>query len=211
MQHEKICKTHGELVQENIIVEPNKSAKRGYTLRCRLCKLNKDRNWKENNRDKHRSSASRARNESRTLYREGKTNVEPFANVWARIDRMENPEKYKEWTSKSKKKHWKKNSVHESLRQLGITIDIYDDLIEKHQGLCAICNNEETRLSRNGGVCRLAIDHCHSTGKIRGLLCHGCNTGIGKFKDNIDLLQAAITYLKQHEHIKDDITGVIHA
>src|SRR5712675_1123242 len=180
MQHEKICKIHGELVQENIIIEPNKSAKRGYTLRCRLCKIDKDRKWKSLNWDQHKESAGRARNQARKDFREGLIATEPKANSWARIDRMENPEKYKEWTTKSKKKHWKKNSVHESLRQLGITIDIYDALVEKHKGLCAICNNEETRLSRNGGVCRLAIDHCHSTGKIRGLLCHDCNTGLGK-------------------------------
>jgi len=209
MQHEKTCKIHGELEQENIIIEPNKSAKRGYTLRCRLCKLNKDRKWKEENREKHNASACTARNEARKLYREGIIDIEPKANIWAREDKKEHPEKYKEWVQKSKKKHWKKNSVHESLRQLGITLDVYESLLGKHQNLCAICGNEETRKSRNGGICRLAIDHCHDSGKIRGLLCHGCNTGLGKFKDNINLLESAIQYLKQHKHIKDDSTGVI--
>ncbi len=52
---------------------------------------------------------------------------------------------------------------------------------------CAICNSTD----------RLSIDHCHKTGEVRGLLCSKCNSGIGLFRDKIDLLEAAIHYLKQ--------------
>jgi hypothetical protein len=45
----------------------------------------------------------------------------------------------------------------------------------------------------------LHIDHCHITGKIRGLLCHLCNRGIGLFRERSDLLQAAIKYLESHK------------
>jgi hypothetical protein len=44
----------------------------------------------------------------------------------------------------------------------------------------------------------LAIDHCHKTGKIRGLLCKNCNQGLGQFKDNIDLLLSAAKYLYEN-------------
>lgn len=55
----------------------------------------------------------------------------------------------------------------------GITSDDYDQMYEKQKGKCLICERERT----------LVIDHCHTTGKIRGLLCTGCNTGLGLFQD----------------------------
>ena len=50
---------------------------------------------------------------------------------------------------------------------------------------------------------RTHIDHCHNTGKIRGMLCEGCNIGLGGFKDNIVLLHKAIGYLSVSNEIKD--------
>lgn len=46
---------------------------------------------------------------------------------------------------------------------------------------------------------KLCVDHNHNTGNVRSLLCMSCNTGIGKFKDNIELIEAALNYLKSHE------------
>ena len=73
-------------------------------------------------------------------------------------------------------------------------------LAEKQQHCCAICNKPETSLnSKRTTVQNLAIDHCHKTGKIRGLLCSNCNIAIGKFKENIDLLNNAIKYLNDNK------------
>lgn len=63
---------------------------------------------------------------------------------------------------------------------------------EIHGNKCAICNLHQAELSLT-----LAVDHCHKTGKIRGLLCVNCNQGIGKFKDSVFLLEAAIKYLQK--------------
>ena len=60
----------------------------------------------------------------------------------------------------------------------------------KQEGRCAICGEEPS--TKRG----LAIDHCHITGKVRGLLCHGCNIGIGSMKDSAVLLLKAIRYLE---------------
>lgn len=56
------------------------------------------------------------------------------------------------------------------------------------KGECKICNTTSTK--------PLSVDHCHSTGKIRGLLCNPCNMGIGQFKDSIVRLKNAISYLE---------------
>ena len=54
---------------------------------------------------------------------------------------------------------------------------------------CLICGNEQDGKD-------LAIDHCHTTNKVRGLLCNSCNLGLGCFKDNLDILASAIKYLE---------------
>lgn len=80
----------------------------------------------------------------------------------------------------------------------GLTIEDYDNLLTDQGGMCKICAQPETTLIK-GVVIRLAVDHCHKTGKIRGLLCSGCNTALGGFNDNIDIMNKAIDYLKENK------------
>ncbi len=79
----------------------------------------------------------------------------------------------------------------------GIGIQDYVDMQLAQKGVCAICHEAETA-TRNGKVKMLAVDHNHKTGAIRGLLCSDCNTGIGKLKDSVLVLESAIEYLKSH-------------
>ena len=71
----------------------------------------------------------------------------------------------------------------------GITSEQYKQMYEDQQGKCKICDTAPTK--RN-----LHVDHCHSTNKVRGFLCSGCNTALGSFKDSPDLLTKAIEYLR---------------
>jgi hypothetical protein len=71
----------------------------------------------------------------------------------------------------------------------------YEELLKVQNGVCAICGRTETARGQNGELKRLAVDHCHKTGKVRGLLCFNCNAALGKFKDSPVLLAKAITYL----------------
>jgi hypothetical protein len=75
-----------------------------------------------------------------------------------------------------------------------ITYEDYEKILEDQNYCCAICGEEENGNSRTSG--RLFVDHCHSTGKVRGLLCSRCNHGLGHFRDNPNLLNNAIQYLK---------------
>lgn len=84
-------------------------------------------------------------------------------------------------------------------RRYGIKPEQYKEILENQGGVCAICRRPEEGKSKLGNEKTLAVDHCHVTGKIRGLLCSKCNPGLGQFEDNINLLQAAIEYLKSHQ------------
>jgi len=76
----------------------------------------------------------------------------------------------------------------------GITIEQYENMLEKQNGKCAICFTKNP-----GGRTRMFfIDHCHNTGSVRGLLCMRCNTGLGLFLDNPKFLLNAISYLKEN-------------
>ena len=64
----------------------------------------------------------------------------------------------------------------------------YDVLFRRQRGACAICKRRSART--------LCVDHCHATGKVRGLLCSKCNLGIGQLEDNPILVRAASAYLE---------------
>lgn len=93
---------------------------------------------------------------------------------------------------RSYKKH--KESIRNNFfkRTYGITVAQYNDMLLKQNSLCKICN----RTCPSGKL--LAVDHCHVTGKVRGLLCAKCNMGLGYFEDNPNFLEIAVDYLKQH-------------
>jgi len=76
-------------------------------------------------------------------------------------------------------------------KKYGITLDEYNVMLKAQDNKCAICNNEDEVKGR-----KLAIDHCHTTGSVRGLLCGKCNRALGLFYDNRELLHNAIQYLQ---------------
>lgn len=77
-----------------------------------------------------------------------------------------------------------------------ITVEQYDEMLERQDGVCAICQAEETRTVK-GTICSLAVDHDHETGRVRGLLCQSCNAALGGFRDSPALLERAAEYLKE--------------
>ena len=82
-------------------------------------------------------------------------------------------------------------------KEFGITIAQYDEMFEQQNGVCAICGKKET-MKNQYGVRRLSVDHDHKTGKIRGLLCAGCNFVLGTMKDSKERILKAAIYLEQH-------------
>lgn len=80
-------------------------------------------------------------------------------------------------------------------KRRGITEDAYYEILIEQDGLCAICREEP-------GARRLHIDHDHDTGRVRGLLCFNCNSGIGKFHDEPDKIEAAAEYVRKHRQLR---------
>jgi hypothetical protein len=76
-----------------------------------------------------------------------------------------------------------------------LTIDEYRAMHDSQNGVCLIC--QKSAVGRGKLKNQLAVDHCHKTGRIRGLLCSKCNTALGLFNDDIDLLEAAKNYLQE--------------
>jgi len=87
----------------------------------------------------------------------------------------------------------KRNSQY--LSTYGITQEDYDLMLDIQKECCAICGIEEQKTTKK----RLFVDHDHKTGKVRGLLCQHCNFVLGQAKDSVEILENAITYLKQHD------------
>jgi Recombination endonuclease VII len=84
-------------------------------------------------------------------------------------------------------------------RHYGLSFEDYDRMYQEQNGVCKICSGKERSVDpKTKKFRRLAVDHCHVTGKVRALLCSDCNSGIGRFKDSIELLEKAISYLKSY-------------
>jgi len=124
---------------------------------------------------------------------------------------IRNKEKYKErnrlWKSahkeivKKKRKEWFKNHPDALIKSrknyklkkaYGITIEEYNILFLNQNGCCKICKKPQSTFKRS-----LAVDHCHKTNRIRGLLCHKCNLMIGYCEENLELLKSAASYLNK--------------
>jgi len=82
-------------------------------------------------------------------------------------------------------------SNYQMTKNYGIGLKEYDVMFNAQNGVCAICSKEPPNTHKK----RLNVDHCHTTGKVRGLLCDACNRAIGLLKDSPDLLNKAISYL----------------
>lgn len=107
------------------------------------------------------------------------TSPDPVGAEYQKKYRMTNPEK-------SKNSYLRKN--------YGITLEDYNRMHEEQKGVCKICERPEPTKYYN-----LAVDHCHKTGKIRGLLCSPCNRALGFLQESSEIVLKAHQYLEQNK------------
>ncbi len=80
---------------------------------------------------------------------------------------------------------------HTYAKKYGLTVAEYDELLERQKGQCAVCGRTREDAGRF-----LAVDHCHNTGNVRGLLCQECNLALGYMRESPELLRRAADYLE---------------
>lgn len=125
-----------------------------------------------------------ARSNNKQAY--GPTNVFWREPVLAdKLARDAHAEYQREW----RRKNSNRARSYDVKRKYGISIADYDRMMDEQNGACAICGGTDTTFGR------LAIDHCHDTKKVRGLLCNVCNRSLGGFRDSTEILMNAIKYL----------------
>lgn len=176
---------------------------------CKKIKKNSCFNKLSRNTDGLNSKCKDCRAKDTLGYRERKREE---LRVKAANNRLENPEKVKVAKSayyqknkiklQKKTREWRKNNPGykpsvESRKntilkvRFGITLDDYNVMLNSQNGVCAICGGI--------GAKSLHVDHCHTSGKIRGLLCFRCNNAIGQFDESEVIMFAAISYLRIHK------------
>lgn len=95
-------------------------------------------------------------------------------------------------------KKCKKLARNRDLKKYGITLEDLENMLRDQDNKCAICG-KKIFLFESSKKITAHVDHDHKTGKVRGLLCQECNTGLGKFMDNTDYLLSAVSYLKKNK------------
>lgn len=92
----------------------------------------------------------------------------------------------KRWNKDNAERNW----IHAIKNRYGLSLEEWNGLFEKQSGCCAICDKHQSELD-----CRLVVDHCHSSGFVRGLLCRNCNSAIGMLEERPEILDKAKSYL----------------
>lgn len=112
-----------------------------------------------------------------------------------------NREKILNYQKEYYKNHKEKLSQKEKERKLkkyyNISFKEKQERLKNQNNKCALCEENFDFIKKNS----IHIDHCHKTNIVRGILCNNCNSGLGRFKDNIELLEKAILYLKKYRSV----------
>ena len=180
------CKKHGILDWNFDRIRTLKSGRK--RLECKKCGIERSKEWRLKNHAHHLSEVKKWRSENKE-----------YINKKLKEARKANPEKFREYEKNKREKDRQRYKDYFIEQRFNITLERYYEMIKEQNNKCYICGTEETRKTRNGDISRLCIDHNHETNIVRKLLCFDCNTMIGKAKENINILQSAISYLKQHE------------
>lgn len=122
-----------------------------------------------------------------------------------RRERYANDPRYRDKTIKQRSEFYyadlareKKYHRKAKLKRYGVTVEEYGAMLDRQNRLCAICLGTQRQTKSKRGdliVPDLAVDHCHSSGKVRGLLCNRCNSVLGYFGDDLEKFRRAIEYL----------------
>lgn len=138
------------------------------------------REWRANNPEASKA-ASKRRDEAVKADPERMARYREYQRDWQKARRLTNPEDFRRWQRDSYVR-----------TKYGIETADYELLLAQQGGRCAICGTDNPGKNKKFW----SIDHDHETGQVRGLLCSSCNRGIGLLGDNVERLEAALSYLR---------------
>jgi len=117
------------------------------------------------------------------------------SSLWQKENRDRVNEKNRIWASLNYEQKYNSGKNSKLLKEYGINLEDFNKMLIKQNHKCKICGKEETK-ELKGTKWKLSVDHCHKTGKVRGLLCAKCNIGLAKFEEEEYQFLNAIKYLK---------------
>lgn len=94
-------------------------------------------------------------------------------------------------------------------RRYGLSHEQWRELVERANGHCMVCGTIETRTGRNGTTLRLAIDHDHETGVVRGLICYDCNIALGAAREDPERLRSLAEYLERTDAVTPELSPTV--
>lgn len=185
--HEKECKKCGLYLAPEFY-HKNCAEKDGLQRRCKYCMAAYRLEHREKNADYQKQyrvkNANKLKEGQRRYYQDHRAELIVAQTERDRKRKPEIKEYHAGW-------YQRRGRDKQLQKTYGITLGQYNKMLADQSGVCAICN----------GICQakkcLSVDHDHITGVIRGLLCHACNVGLGKFKDNPIILREAALYLER--------------
>ncbi len=168
---DRTCKKCGQ-TKKLVDFAKDASKKLGYQHICRICKRESCKSWRNRNKEAYnekRRNDPKVKEDNRIKRRKTVQNKLKIDPEWIRKFNL--------------------------MKNFGLTVEEYDKMVEDSGGceICGLTQEESLKIDNR----RLCVDHCHITGKIRGILCSKCNTALGKFKDSPQILQIAINYLNK--------------
>jgi Rps23 Pro-64 3,4-dihydroxylase Tpa1-like proline 4-hydroxylase len=169
------------------LIDFNKHAGRkdGYADRCKVCLCEDRKIYYSKNKEQIIEQQKEYKKLNEQICKERSLKYRERTREQAK-------QRAKTWYSQNKERA-KKTNRKNKLKQYGLTVDQYNQLIENQNNSCLICKKEFSEQIKSH------IDHCHASGKVRGILCQKCNQGIGLFYESLESLQSAIEYLKKHQ------------
>lgn len=119
-------------------------------------------------------------------YRKRKQKLDAYKKEWveANPDKVKAHSKKYNAKSKEKRQQWQRNYLY------GLSHEQFEEMLKKQENKCALCE-------RSFDEAKVFVDHCHSVGNVRGLLCPACNTALGLIKDDLGWLAKAKQYLTE--------------
>lgn len=161
----------------------------GFEHTCKSCR-------KERMRSKYSAAPEKKQARNKAWLAANSEKHAQYRRQWQEANREKMRAYSREWQKSNEIK-----SAEKSLKKkYGMVMRDYEVLLAAQGGVCAACKRPEREVA-NGKIRRLAVDHDHGTGKVRGLLCGGCNRSLGLLKENFDAAIGLAKYIQEHKGI----------